>query len=114
MYKSHCMHFMKGHYYTHSELISRKVSNGENHSKNHSFANRILHSSDIIYRWEVWEGKISFGSFHWFINLSSRFSSLKVVRVLRVNPLLVTALTAVILVCLVHPALGLCAVNVQV
>ncbi|KAG6720154.1 hypothetical protein I3843_03G046000 [Carya illinoinensis] len=58
-------------------------------------------------RWEVWEGKVCFGSFHRFINLFSRFSSLKVVRVLRVNPLLVTALTAVMLACLVHPALGL-------
>ncbi|KAF3444504.1 hypothetical protein FNV43_RR14196 [Rhamnella rubrinervis] len=43
----------------------------------------------------------------WFVNLSTRFSTLKVVRVLRANPSLVAALAAITLACLVHPALGL-------
>ncbi|KAL6288194.1 hypothetical protein ACE6H2_012584 [Prunus campanulata] len=42
-----------------------------------------------------------------FINLSSSFFSLKVLRVVRANPLLVTALAAIALVCLVHAAFGL-------
>lgn len=58
-------------------------------------------------RWQVWEGKVCFIFIHWFIKLSSSFSSLKVVRVLRVNSLLVTAIIAITLACLVHPALGL-------
>ncbi|XP_065627366.1 GPI inositol-deacylase isoform X1 [Quercus suber] len=58
-------------------------------------------------RWEVWEGKANFAFVRCFINLSSRFFSLKVVRVLQGNPSLVTALAAIILVFLVHPALGL-------
>ncbi|KAM4124714.1 hypothetical protein ACB094_01G252200 [Castanea mollissima] len=58
-------------------------------------------------RWEVWEGKFNFAFVRWFINLSSSFFSLKVVRVLQGNPSLVTALAAIILVFLVHPALGL-------
>nr|POE98670.1 omega-3 fatty acid desaturase, chloroplastic [Quercus suber] len=57
--------------------------------------------------WEVWEGKANFAFVRCFINLSSRFFSLKVVRVLQGNPSLVTALAAIILVFLVHPALGL-------
>ncbi|KAK1566761.1 hypothetical protein Q3G72_003914 [Acer saccharum] len=56
-------------------------------------------------RSQVWEGNSCFGFLHWFFNLSSSFSSLKVVR--RVNPLLVRALAAIILACVVHPALGL-------
>lgn len=58
-------------------------------------------------RWEVWEGKVNFAFVRCFINLSSSFFSLKVVRVLQGNPSLVTALAAIILVFLVHPALGL-------
>lgn len=58
-------------------------------------------------RWQLWEGNFRFTFFHWFINLSSSFFSFKVVRALRANPLLVTALVAITLVCFVHPALGL-------
>lgn len=58
-------------------------------------------------RWQECEGNICLAFLHWFINLSSGFFSLKVVRVLRVNPLLVTALTAITLGCFVQPALGL-------
>ncbi|WCJ21260.1 GPI inositol-deacylase [Euphorbia peplus] len=58
-------------------------------------------------RWQGWEGNFRLGFLHWFINLSSSFISLKVIRVVRLNPLLVTALTAVTLGCLVHPAFGL-------
>ncbi|XP_059449322.1 uncharacterized protein LOC132180491 isoform X3 [Corylus avellana] len=61
----------------------------------------------LMYSPQVWEGKVCFRFIHWFIKLSCSFSSLKVVRVLRVNSLLVTALVAITLVCLVHPALGL-------
>lgn len=53
-------------------------------------------------RFQLWEKK-----FQWFVNLSSGFGSLKVVRVIRAKPLLVTALAAITLACLVHPALGL-------
>ncbi|XP_048327916.2 uncharacterized protein LOC107415154 isoform X1 [Ziziphus jujuba] len=52
-------------------------------------------------RWHWLEGNI------WFTNLSSGFSSFKVVRVLRANPSLVTALAAITMGCLIHPALGL-------
>ncbi|KAH9743738.1 Hydrolases acting on ester bond [Citrus sinensis] len=58
-------------------------------------------------RWEVWEGNFCFAFLLWFVNLSSSFFSLKVVRVMRANQLLVTALAAITLVCFVHPALGL-------
>lgn len=58
-------------------------------------------------RWQKWEGNFNFVFLHWFFALFSSFFSFKVVRVLRVNPLLVTALVAITLVCFVHPALGL-------
>ncbi|KAL6977137.1 hypothetical protein U1Q18_025932 [Sarracenia purpurea var. burkii] len=58
-------------------------------------------------RWQLWEGNLCFVFLHWFLDLSSSFLSFKVVKVLRVNLLLVTALVAVTLVCFVHPALGL-------
>ncbi|XP_031283274.1 uncharacterized protein LOC116141941 [Pistacia vera] len=58
-------------------------------------------------RWQAWEGNFCFGFLLWFANLSSSFFSLKMVRVLRVHPLIVTTLAAITLVCIVHPALGL-------
>ncbi|KAK7260642.1 hypothetical protein RIF29_26863 [Crotalaria pallida] len=58
-------------------------------------------------RWQMWERNASFIFLHWFLDLSSSFFSLKVVRVLRANPVLVTTLAAMILACLVHPAFGL-------
>ncbi|KAF7801554.1 GPI inositol-deacylase isoform X1 [Senna tora] len=58
-------------------------------------------------RWQMWERSGCFIFLHWFINLSSIIFSLKVVRILRSNPVLVTTLAAIILACLVHPALGL-------
>ncbi|KAL5797115.1 hypothetical protein ACOSQ2_001935 [Xanthoceras sorbifolium] len=58
-------------------------------------------------RSQVFDGNSCFVFLHWFFNLSSNFSSLKVVRVVRVNPLLVRALAAITLACFVHPALGL-------
>ncbi|KAL3526141.1 hypothetical protein ACH5RR_014513 [Cinchona calisaya] len=58
-------------------------------------------------RWQAWERNFSFWILHWFLNLSTRFLSLKVVRIIRLNPLAISALVAVALVCFVHPALGL-------
>ncbi|XVF57876.1 hypothetical protein PTKIN_Ptkin07bG0017800 [Pterospermum kingtungense] len=58
-------------------------------------------------RWQLWEGNFGFVFLQWFMNLSSRFFSLKVVRVLRANPLLVPVSAAIILSTFVHPALGL-------
>ncbi|XP_020554742.1 GPI inositol-deacylase A isoform X2 [Sesamum indicum] len=58
-------------------------------------------------RWQVWEGNFCFSCVQWFINMSSTFASNKVVRILSVNPVFITSLVAIALVCLVHPALGL-------
>ncbi|XP_028778530.1 uncharacterized protein LOC114735049 isoform X2 [Neltuma alba] len=58
-------------------------------------------------RWQMWERTAWFIFLEWFTNLSSIISSFKLVRVLRANPVLVTTLAAIILACLVHPALGL-------
>ncbi|KAK8466782.1 hypothetical protein PHAVU_008G148206 [Phaseolus vulgaris] len=58
-------------------------------------------------RWQMWERNFSFFSLCWFDNHSSSFFSLKVVRVLRSNPVLVMALTAMVLASLVHPSFGL-------
>ncbi|KAM7267450.1 hypothetical protein ACFE04_009616 [Oxalis oulophora] len=58
-------------------------------------------------RSQGWEANFIFSFLNWFISLSSSFFSLKVVRVLRVNPLLVTAMAATTLGSFVHPALGL-------
>ncbi|XP_022633244.1 GPI inositol-deacylase isoform X1 [Vigna radiata var. radiata] len=58
-------------------------------------------------RWQMWERNYSFLSLRWFVNHSSSVFSLKVVRVLRSNPVLVMALTAMILASLVHPSFGL-------
>ncbi|KAL4386880.1 hypothetical protein GQ457_09G009030 [Hibiscus cannabinus] len=58
-------------------------------------------------RWQLWEGNFGFLFLRWFMNLSSRFLSLKVVRVLRANPLFVPVSAAIILSTFVHPALGL-------
>ncbi|KAG8384921.1 hypothetical protein BUALT_Bualt04G0168400 [Buddleja alternifolia] len=51
-------------------------------------------------RWPVWEGNFCFSFVQWFV-------SIKVVRIIRASPMLITSLVAVALVCLVHPALGL-------
>ncbi|XP_054801795.1 uncharacterized protein LOC129305762 isoform X2 [Prosopis cineraria] len=58
-------------------------------------------------RWQIWEQTSCSIYLQWFFNLSSIISSFKLVRVLRANPVLVTTLAAIILACLVHPALGL-------
>ncbi|XWS44062.1 hypothetical protein CRYUN_Cryun15aG0012500 [Craigia yunnanensis] len=58
-------------------------------------------------RWQLWEGNFGFLFLHWFMNLSSRFFSLKVVRVVRANPLFVPISAAIILSTFVHPTLGL-------
>ncbi|KAF4385810.1 hypothetical protein F8388_010366, partial [Cannabis sativa] len=58
-------------------------------------------------RWQLWEGNTCFGFGRLFLSLSTSLSSLKVVRILRVNPTLVTALAAITLASLLHPALGL-------
>ncbi|XP_059640076.1 GPI inositol-deacylase isoform X2 [Cornus florida] len=58
-------------------------------------------------RWEVWKRNFCFVFIRWFFNLSSGFLSFRVVRVLRANPLLLTALAAITLACFVHPAFGL-------
>ncbi|XP_050381823.1 uncharacterized protein LOC126798805 isoform X2 [Argentina anserina] len=46
-------------------------------------------------------------SSQWFLNMSFGFCSWKVLRVIRANPLMVTALATITLACLVHPGLGL-------
>ncbi|KAK4267678.1 hypothetical protein QN277_024428 [Acacia crassicarpa] len=58
-------------------------------------------------RWQMWERTGYFIFLQRFTNLSSTISSFKLVRILRANPVLVTTLAAIILACLVHPALGL-------
>ncbi|KAH7847529.1 hypothetical protein Vadar_027217 [Vaccinium darrowii] len=61
----------------------------------------------IKMRWKLLEGNFCFVFLNWFLNLCSSFLSLRVVRAVKMNPSLVTALVAVTLVCFVHPALGL-------
>ncbi|TYJ15335.1 hypothetical protein E1A91_A10G177300v1 [Gossypium mustelinum] len=58
-------------------------------------------------RWQLWEGNFGFLFLHWFMNLSSRFFSLKVVRIIRANLLFVPISAAIVLSMFVHPALGL-------
>ncbi|XP_075515196.1 uncharacterized protein LOC142549872 isoform X4 [Primulina tabacum] len=58
-------------------------------------------------RWEAWEGNFGFQFLQWLSNLLSSFASAKVVRIMRVNSLLLMAFVAVVLACFVHPALGL-------
>ncbi|XP_057982822.1 uncharacterized protein LOC131167837 isoform X2 [Malania oleifera] len=58
-------------------------------------------------RWQMWEGNFPFLYLHWFLNVSSGLFSFKVIRIIRMNQLLVTALIAIMVVCFVHPALGL-------
>ncbi|KAL0377347.1 UNVERIFIED_CONTAM: GPI inositol-deacylase [Sesamum radiatum] len=48
-------------------------------------------------RWQVWEGNFCFSCVQWFINMSSSFASNKVVRILWVNPVLITSLVAIAL-----------------
>ncbi|KAF9607813.1 hypothetical protein IFM89_001534 [Coptis chinensis] len=78
----------------------------------------ILTSQLIIYftanvhafikiRWQVWEENIQSTFFSQFLNLFSNFFSLKVLRIIRGNLTVAIALVSVILVCFVHPALGL-------
>ncbi|XP_058186634.1 uncharacterized protein LOC131303670 isoform X5 [Rhododendron vialii] len=61
----------------------------------------------IKMRWKLLEGNFCFAFLNWFLNRSSSFLSLRVVRAVRENPVVVAALVAVALVCFVHPALGL-------
>ncbi|WJX75839.1 hypothetical protein P8452_59329 [Trifolium repens] len=58
-------------------------------------------------RWQMWEHNAQLIFLQRFFNRSSSFFSLKVVRVLRANSVLVTSLTAMFFACLVHPAIGL-------
>ncbi|CAK8541188.1 unnamed protein product [Lathyrus sativus] len=58
-------------------------------------------------RWQMWEQNVRLIFLRRFFNRSSSFFSLKVIRVLRANPVLVTVITAVTLACLVHPSFGL-------
>lgn len=58
-------------------------------------------------RWQMWEQNVCFFLIRWLVNRSSSFFSLKVVRVLRANPVLVMALTAMVLASLIHPTFGL-------
>ncbi|KAI8533503.1 hypothetical protein RHMOL_Rhmol10G0016100 [Rhododendron molle] len=61
----------------------------------------------IKMRWKLLEVNFCFAFLNWFLNRSSSFLSLRVVRAVRENPLVVAAMVAVTLVCFVHPALGL-------
>lgn len=62
-------------------------------------------------RWQVWEGSFCLVYLQQFSKLISRIFSFKMSRqvaiVIRTNPVLMIALVAIILVCFVHPALGL-------
>ncbi|XP_024625207.1 uncharacterized protein [Medicago truncatula] len=58
-------------------------------------------------RWQMWKQNVPFIFLQRFCNRSSSFFSLKVIRVLRANPVLVISLTAMVLACLVHPSFGL-------
>ncbi|XP_022873269.1 uncharacterized protein LOC111392216 isoform X1 [Olea europaea var. sylvestris] len=74
------------------------------------FVSHIVASAHVFIkkRWQAWEGRFSFPFLQWFIDLSSTLSSIKqVVRILKANSLLITALISITLVCFVHPALGL-------
>ncbi|XP_021890347.1 GPI inositol-deacylase [Carica papaya] len=66
----------------------------------------VVHTS-IKARWQAWGRNFSFSCPRLVIKLSSIFFSLKVIRILRVNTVLITAAVAISLVCFVHPALGL-------
>ncbi|PIA26437.1 hypothetical protein AQUCO_09300025v1 [Aquilegia coerulea] len=77
----------------------------------------ILASHSIIYvaanvhasikiRWRVLEESFQFTFYHRFLNLFSRLFSLKAVRMVQENSA-VTLLISIMLVCFVHPALGL-------
>ncbi|XP_051117453.1 uncharacterized protein LOC127242099 isoform X2 [Andrographis paniculata] len=66
----------------------------------------IIHVS-IKKRSQMWEGTSWFSCMQWLINFSCTLASIKVIRVLRGNPLLITSLLAISLACFVHPALGL-------
>lgn len=58
-------------------------------------------------RWQMWKQNVPFIFLQRFCNRSSSFFSLKVIRVLRANPVFVISLTAMVLACLVHPSFGL-------
>ncbi|PNY05813.1 GPI inositol-deacylase [Trifolium pratense] len=58
-------------------------------------------------RWQMWEYNAQLIFLQRFFNRSSSFFSLKVVRALRANPVLVTFFIAMVFACLVHPAFGL-------
>ncbi|XP_059670022.1 uncharacterized protein LOC132315691 [Cornus florida] len=58
-------------------------------------------------RWKICEGNFCVACVRWLLNLSTSLLSFKVLWVLRIHPSLVKALAAIILVCFVHPALGL-------
>ncbi|KAK8962790.1 hypothetical protein KSP40_PGU006200 [Platanthera guangdongensis] len=57
--------------------------------------------------WLAWEEYICVGSPHRILAFSSIFFSLKIVQMLRSNLSLVVGFLAILLVCFVHPALGL-------
>ncbi|XP_057525131.1 uncharacterized protein LOC130804633 isoform X2 [Amaranthus tricolor] len=58
-------------------------------------------------RLQVCKGSFCLSFLQQIIDLVSRVSTIKVVRVVRSNPALMTILVAIVLVCFVHPALGL-------
>ncbi|CAI9111514.1 OLC1v1011757C1 [Oldenlandia corymbosa var. corymbosa] len=58
-------------------------------------------------RWQAWEPIFPFFFLHWFLKLSTNFLSFKVVRIIRTNPLAISALVSCTLICFMHPALGL-------
>ncbi|KAL9231516.1 hypothetical protein vseg_006738 [Gypsophila vaccaria] len=58
-------------------------------------------------RWQECDGSSCLLFFKWFIGLTSRIFASKVIRLVKSNPVLVTALVAIVLVCFIHPALGL-------
>ncbi|XP_077237566.1 hydrolases, acting on ester bond isoform X2 [Tasmannia lanceolata] len=61
----------------------------------------------IKLRWQAWEERVGFTFVRQFLNLFSIFSSFKAAQIIKGNPTLVVAPLTTILVCFVHPALGL-------
>uniref|UniRef100_A0A7N0T4W6 GPI inositol-deacylase n=1 Tax=Kalanchoe fedtschenkoi TaxID=63787 RepID=A0A7N0T4W6_KALFE len=72
----------------------------------------VFYVSAVIYvffksRRHWWEGYSSFIPLRWITSFCTAFYSLKMMRIVKANPLLLTTLVAIALVCFVHPAVGL-------
>ncbi|RZC51018.1 hypothetical protein C5167_019441 [Papaver somniferum] len=70
------------------------------------FAVAMVHTF-LKLRWRGWEENLRFVVFRRLLTIICNLFSFKAVRILKGNPTLVTAVTAIILVSFVHPAFGL-------